>query len=85
MLKELSENFNSITTCATQGHQKENREQGIVNLFEEIMTENFPNLVKEKTHKSKNHRESQNKMDPERPTSRHVIIKMAKLKDQKRF
>ena len=30
------------------GIPEEKSEQGIKNLFEEIMTENFPNLVKEK-------------------------------------
>ena len=30
----------------------EEREQGIANLFEEIMTENFPNLAKEIRHTS---------------------------------
>ena len=34
-------------TSASKGYQKEKREQGIKNLFEEIMTKNFPNLVKE--------------------------------------
>ena len=33
----------------------EESEQGIENLFEEIITENFPNLVKKKTHKSRNY------------------------------
>ena len=28
--------------------EREDRDQGIENLFEEIMTENFPNLVKER-------------------------------------
>ena len=28
-------------------HEEEEREQGRENLFEEIMTENFPNLAKE--------------------------------------
>ena len=36
----------------------EESKQGTENLFEEIVTENFPNLVKEKTHKSRKLRES---------------------------
>ena len=59
---------------------KENREQGIENLFEEIRTEDLPNLVKEE-HKSGKHRVL-NKMTPKRPTPRHVIIKMAKVRDR---
>ena len=36
----------------------EESEQGIENLFEEIMTRNFPNLVKEKRHVSPGSSES---------------------------
>ena len=39
----------------------EEEEQGTENLFEKIMMENFPNLMREKSHKSKNHRESQSR------------------------
>ena len=34
-------------------------DQGLENLSEEIMTENFTNLVKEKTHKSRKYIKSQ--------------------------
>ena len=57
-------------------------EQGIENLFEKIMMENFPNLRREKvTQIQKAHRVPV-KRNPKRPTPRHIIIKMAKLKDK---
>ena len=57
-------------------------EQGIKNLFKEIMTKNFPNLVKEKdTGKS----EVLNKLESKRPTMRHIIIKIASLKGKERI
>ena len=34
---------------------------GIENLFEKVMTENFPNLMREKSHKSRKLRESQSR------------------------
>ena len=37
----------------------EEEEQGIENLFEKVMMENFPNLRREKSPKSRKHRESQ--------------------------
>ena len=37
----------------------EESDQGTENLFEEIMMENFSNLMKEKVHKSRKYRESQ--------------------------
>ena len=36
----------------------EDEEQGIENLFQKVMMENFPNLMK---HKSRNHRKSQSR------------------------
>ena len=56
----------------------EESKQGTENLFEEIVTENFPNLVKEKTHKSRKLRETQTSWNPKRPTSRHIIIKITR-------
>ena len=37
----------------------EEEEQGIENLFEKVMMENFPDLLREKSPKSRKHRESQ--------------------------
>ena len=37
----------------------EEEEQGIENLFEKVMMENFPNLMREKVTQSRKHRESQ--------------------------
>ena len=44
------------------------------NLSEEIMTENFPNLVKEKVTQFREAERVPNKLDPKRPTPRHIII-----------
>ena len=54
------------------------------NLFEKIRKENFPNSVRE-IDKSRKHRESQNKLDPNRTTPRHIIIKMPKVKNKERI
>ena len=59
----------------------EEREQEIENLFEKIMTENFPNLVNE-TDVQVQEVQIPNKMNPKRPTLRHIIIKMQKVKDK---
>ena len=59
--------------------------QGMENLVEEIMTENFPNLVKEKdTQVQKAHRVP-NKMDSKKPTPRYITIKIAKLEDKEKI
>ena len=57
----------------SDGFLEEN--QDVEQLFEEIMIENFPNLVKEmETQRIPKIR------DPKRPIPRHIIIKMPKVK-----
>ena len=60
------------------------KEQEIVNLFEKIM-ENFPNLAKEIDMQVQEAQRVLNKMDTKRPTPRHIIIKMLKIKDKERI
>ena len=60
----------------------EQQQQEIENLFEQIMKENFPNLVKEI-----DFQEAQSvpkNLDPKRNTPRH-IIKLPKIKDKERI
>ena len=64
----------------------EGEEQEIENLFEQIMKENFPNLVKEIDFQEV--QEAQRlpkKLDPKRNTPRHMIIKLPKIKDKDRI
>ena len=62
----------------------EEEDQGIENLFEKVMTENFPNLVKEIDIQVQEAQIVPNKMDPKRTTARHIVIKMPKVKDKER-
>ena len=63
----------------------EEKEQEIGNLFEKIMKENFPNLVKEIDMQAQEAQRVLNKMDAKKPTVRHIIIKMPKVKDRDRI
>ena len=49
------------------------------------MKENFPNLVKEIDMQVQEAQRVPNKMDAKRPTPRHIIIKVPKIKDKKRI
>ena len=49
------------------------------------MKENFPNLVKEIDMQVQEAQRVPNKVNPKRPTSRHIIIKMPKVKDKERI
>ena len=57
-------------------------EQGIENLFEKVLMENFPNLMREKSPKSEKQRVP-SKRNPKRHTARHVIIKNGKIPRQR--
>ena len=64
----------------------EEEEQDIGKLFEQIMKENFQNLVKEIDFKEV--QEAQRvpkKLDPRRNTPRHIIITLPKIKDKERI
>ena len=54
------------------------------NLSEKIITENFPNLVREKDIQVQESETLPIKMNPKRPTPRHITIKMTKLKERER-
>ena len=49
------------------------------------MTENFPNLVREVVMQVQETQRVPIKMNPKRPTPRHIIIKMVKFKDKERI
>ena len=63
---------------------EEEKEQETGNLFEKKVKEN-PNLVKEIDMKVQEELRVQNKMDSKSPASRHIIIKMPKVKDKDRI
>ena len=63
--------------------EREEKEQDIRNLFEKILKENLPNLMKEADMEVQEAQRSPNKMDTKRSTSRHIIIKMPKVKDKR--
>ena len=60
-------------------------EQGIENLFEKVMMENFPNLRREKVTQIQETQRVPIKRNPKRPTLRYIIIKMAKVQDKERI
>ena len=63
----------------------EEEEQGIENLFEKVMMENFPNLMREKVTQIQETQRVPIRRNPERPIARHIIIKMTKFQDKERI
>ena len=65
--------LNNIHIMGVRGEESEQR---IETLFEELMTKNFLNPVKEKDTEVQKAQRLPNKLDPKRPTLRHIIIKI---------
>nr|KAF6437933.1 hypothetical protein HJG59_008654 [Molossus molossus] len=65
--------------------EEEGNEQVLENIFEEIVTENFPNLVKEEGIQVQEAQRVPSEKNLNRPTSRHIVIKMPKIKDKGRI
>ncbi|KAI5941267.1 LINE-1 retrotransposable element ORF1 protein [Manis javanica] len=65
--------------------EEEEREKGIESVFEEVVAENFPNLGKDIVSQAVEIHRSPNTRDPKRTTPRHIVIKLAKIKDKDRL
>ena len=65
------------------GIPKGEEQQGIENLFEKVMMQNFPNLMREKVTQIQETQRVPINRKSKRPTSRHIIIKMAKFEDKR--
>ena len=55
------------------------------NLFEKIMMENFPHLVKEIDIQVQEAKRVTSKTNPKIPTPRHIIIKLPEIKDKEKI
>ena len=64
---------------------EEEEEQDIANLFEKIMNENFPNLVKEIDIQVQEAQRVPKRLDPNRNRLRYIIIILPKIKDRERI
>ena len=65
--------------------EREQKEQDIENLFEKVMKEKFPYLVKEIDIQVQETQGVPNKMYSKRTTPRHIIITMPKVKNKERI
>ena len=83
-LRNILDNMKSNNIHTMGIPEREESEQGIKNLFEEIVTKNFPNVVKEKDTQVQEALRVPNKVNPKRPTPRHIVIK-TRLKNKERI
>ena len=80
-LREMQDNMKRNNVRIIRIPEGEEDEQGIESLFEKVLMENFPNLIREKVTQIQE-TQSPKQEDPKRPTARHIIIKMAKCQDK---
>ena len=71
------DNIKRANLCIIVIPEGEEEEKGIENIFEVILSENFPNLKKTDIKKQEAQR-TPNTLNLNRPTQRHVIIKKGK-------
>ena len=84
-LREMQDNVACNNIHIIGIPEGEEEEQGIENLFEKVMMENFPNLRREKVTQIQETQRVPIKRNPKRPSSRHFIIKMAKFQDKEKI
>ena len=63
----------------------EEEEQGIESLFEKVIMENFPNVMRENVTQVQETQRVPIKRKPKRPTSRHIINKISIFQDKERI
>ena len=84
MLRELQDNMKYNNICII-GIPNGEEEQHIENLFEKVMLENFPNVMREKVTQIQEPQRVLIKRNPKWPTPRHIRIKMENLPDKERI
>ena len=60
----MQDNMKCNNICIIGRPEGEEAEQGVENLFEKVMMENFPNLMRGKSHTNPGNTESPNQQEP---------------------
>ena len=85
-LRNLQDNFKHSKVRTIGVPEGEEDEQELENLFEIIMKENLPNLVKGIDFQEVQEAQTvPKKLDPRKDTPRHIIITLPKIKDKERI
>ena len=84
-LRDLWDNIkrNNIRIIGVPGGEE--REKGPEKIFEEIIVENFSNVGKEIATQVQEAQRVPYRINPRRNTPRHIVIKLAKIKDKEKL
>ena len=81
-LRDLWDNIKCSNICITEVPKGEEREKGPENIFEDIITENFPTIGKELVNQVQKTQRVPGRINPWRNTLKHIVIKLTKIKDK---
>ena len=81
-LKDLWDNMKHNNIRIIGVPEGEEREKGPEKIFEEIIVENFPNMGKKIATQVQEVQRVPYRINPRRNTPRHIVIKVAKIKDK---
>ena len=84
-LRDLWDNIKRNNIHIIGVPEGEEREKGPKKIFEEIIVENFPNMGKEIATQVQEVQRVQYKINPRRNRPRHIVVKLAKIKDKEKL
>ena len=84
-LRDLWDNIKCNNIRIIGVPEGEEREKGPEKIFEEIIVENFPNVGKEIATQVQEVQRVPYRIIPRRNTPRHIVIKLAKIKDKEKL
>ena len=84
-LRDLWDNIKSTNIRIIGVPEEEEKKKGTEKIFEEIIVENFPNMGKERATQVQEAQRVPYRINPRRNTPRHIVIKLAKIKDREKL
>ena len=84
-LRDFWDNIKCSNICIIGVPEGEEREKGTEKIFEEIIVKNFPNMGKEIATQVQEVQRVPYRINPRRNTPRHIVIKLAKIKDKEKL
>ena len=69
----------------TGPRRRRGKKKGTEKIFEEIIVESFLNMGKEKVNQVQEAQRVPSRINPRRKTPRHIVIKLAKIKDKEKL
>ena len=84
-LRDLWDNIKHNNIRIIEVSEGEEREKGPEKILEEIIVENFPNMGKEIGTQVREVQRVPYRINPRRNTPRHIVIKLAKIKDKEKL